>query len=164
MPNLFLQPGEGQHYFMLGDIVSAKVFSSELCPDYCVAEIRTPAGGGAPFLHSHPSAETFYVLEGSYEIYGEDEAGTKQASRAGPGALVHIDASAAHGYKNVGDDWAKALIICSHPSAFTRFLEEISVPMKHPDDPPPLDKMPSPEQINEILERHGVHFSEEPTF
>jgi len=74
-----LGPDEGKALFVLGDIVTFKLSAAETNSAYSLIEIISVPGGGPASLHTHSPQETFWILEGDYEIYGRDENGKKYA-------------------------------------------------------------------------------------
>ncbi|MGB9634600.1 MAG: cupin domain-containing protein [Chloroflexaceae bacterium] len=65
---------------------------SEASGAQLVVEVRVPPGGGPPMLHRHQPAETFYVLEGEFEISTADASNRLSAVRIGPGDTLSIPA------------------------------------------------------------------------
>jgi hypothetical protein len=77
---------EGKALFVLGDVVTFKLSAAETNSAYSLIEIISVPGGGPAFLHTHGPQETFWILEGDYEIYGQDENAKKYAIPASAGA------------------------------------------------------------------------------
>lgn len=108
----------------------------------CVVVETSPPGGGPP-PHSHQNEdETFYILEGEYEILSE---GKWHKFTKGEGA--HSNRGAVHTFRNCGTGTGKILIVIS-PAGFENYLEEISV-LSIPQDMP---------QLLAISDRYGVKF------
>jgi hypothetical protein len=84
--------------------------------------------------------ETFWILEGDYEIYG----------------LVP------HGFRNVGKTMGKELAMYEPATEMLDFFNEIGVPIKCCTDPMPVDQMPSPERIAAGLKKHKMDVLEAP--
>lgn len=109
----------------------------------CMLVQTTPPGGGPP-PHSHKNEdETFFVLEGDFEIFTGGN-WTKLA----PGQAAQGNRGAVHTFRNAGTTIGKVLIVAC-PGGFEEYLEEISV-LSAPQDMP---------QILEISERYGVTFA-----
>jgi hypothetical protein len=85
-----LGPDEGKALFVLGDIVTFKLSATETNSAYSLVEIISAPGGGPAFLHTHVPQETFWILEGDYEIYGQDTNGKKYAISACAGVMKSI--------------------------------------------------------------------------
>lgn len=110
---------------------------------FSMMEFITPPGGGPrPHVHER-EAETFYVLEGTYEILvGE------RTVRAEPGALVHSPGGFAHGFRNVGD--APARLLCTFtPGGAEGMFEEMA-------DLLAGGAPPDPAQVAELLGSYGI--------
>jgi len=157
-----LGPKEAKVLFVLGDIVILKLSAAETNGAYSVVESISAPGGGAAFLHTHNSQETFCILEGDYELYGQDENGEKYAIPASAGATVHVPENVPHGYRNVGKTTGKILSMFEPAANMIDFFIDVGVPMDSPTDPLPLDKMPGPERIMAALEKHKIQMLEEP--
>jgi quercetin dioxygenase-like cupin family protein len=83
---------------------------------FSMIEFTTPPGGG-PRPHTHErEAETFYVLEGEYDIL----VGAKTV-RALPGSLVYSPKSVKHRFTNVGSSTARMLCVFTPGGAETMF-------------------------------------------
>ena len=156
-----LGPNEGDAVFVLGDVVTFKITSAESDSAYFLTEIASPPGGGPAFLHTHIPQETFWILEGDYEVYGQDEQGGKYTIEAPVGSTVHVPGNVPHGFKNVGETPGRLLALYA-PSAHQHdFFKEIGVPMDSAMAPPPIDQMPTNERILEVLAKHEMHLLED---
>ncbi|RMF79509.1 MAG: cupin domain-containing protein [Chloroflexi bacterium] len=122
---------EGQRtFFVLGDIITIKLTGAETNGKYSMVEIISQPGGGPSFLHTHPPQETFHILEGTYEIYGQDESGAKYALPAPAGSILHVGADKPHGFKNVGDTVGTLMAIYEPADIMIGFFEQVGIPMK----------------------------------
>jgi quercetin dioxygenase-like cupin family protein len=157
-----LGPNEGKAMMVLGDVVTFKITAEESDSAYFITEIVSVPGGGPQFLHTHVPQETFWILEGDYEVYGQDPNGEKYAISASPGSTVHVPGNVPHGFKNVGDTMGKVLAIYAPVIYQPEFFEEIGVPMASSLDEMPLDQMPSPERIVEVLDKYEMKLLEDP--
>ncbi|MDX1469214.1 MAG: cupin domain-containing protein [Acidimicrobiia bacterium] len=156
-----LGPNEGEAMFVLGDVVTFKITAAESENAYFLTEIISVPGGGPAFLHTHVPQETFWILEGEYEVYGQDEDGEKYAIPAVPGTTVHIPGNAPHGFRNVGDSTGKLLALYSPVVHQPEFFKEIGVPMESSLAEMPVDQMPSNERILEVLAKHEMRLLED---
>ncbi len=157
-----LMPGEGKALFVLGEVVTIKLSGAETNNAYSLIEIISVPGGGPAFLHTHGSQETFWILEGDYEIYGQDENGKKYWISASSGETVNGPGNAPHGYRNVGKTMGKVLAMYEPATDMLDFFNDIGVPMKCCTDPMPVDQMPSPERIAAVLKKHKMEVLEAP--
>ena len=156
-----LGPNEGKALFVLGDVVTFKVTAAESDNAYFLTEIVSLPGGGPGFLHTHVPSETFWVLEGEYEVYGQDENGEKYSIPAAVGSTVHVAGNVPHGFRNVGDTMGKVLALFAPAVHQPEFFEEIGIPMETSVAAMPFDQMPSAERIIEVLGRHEMRLLED---
>ena len=118
--------------FVLGDVVTFKITAAESDNAYFLTEIASLPGSGPAFLHTHVPMETFWILEGEYEVYGQDDDGEKYVIEAPPGSTVHIPGNVPHGFKNAGDSNGRLLALYSpvvHQPEF--FAESASLWSRH---------------------------------
>jgi mannose-6-phosphate isomerase-like protein (cupin superfamily) len=158
---LALGPNEGRAMFVLGDVVTFKITAADSEDAYFVTEIVSVPGGGPAFLHTHVPQETFWIIEGEYEVYGQDANGDKYAIPAPVGSMVHVPGNVPHGFRNVGVTNGKLLAIYAPVVHQPEFFAEIGVPMVSSLDPPPFDRMPAKERILEVLAKHEMRLLED---
>ncbi|HEY0512220.1 MAG TPA: cupin domain-containing protein [Thermoanaerobaculia bacterium] len=85
--------------------MTVRLTTPETGGGYALMEMRHPPGVG-PALHVHPrSAESFYVLDGRYKFFRDEE--TVEAS---PGMAVTIPAGVPHRYVS-GPDGGRILVM-----------------------------------------------------
>lgn len=156
-----LGPNEGEAMFVLGDVVTFKLTADESDNAYFLTEIISVPGGGPAFLHTHVPQETFCIIEGEYEVYGQDQNGEKYAIQATAGATVHVPGNVPHGFRNVGETMGKLLAIYAPVVHQPEFFREIGVPMESSLTPMPVDQMPSNERILEVLAKHEMRLLED---
>ena len=112
---------------------------------FSLLNARIEAGGQPTPRHSHPAAETFYVLEGTCTL--QLEARTVEASS---GALVHVPGGVIHAIWNAGTGPARVLTILS-PGGMEQYFEEAAAILQ--SEPPRPDAM---ELIRVLRQRYGV--------
>lgn len=128
---------------VLGEAVKILVSSEETGGASTTLTQVSPPGGGPP-PHSHANEdETFYVLEGEYELLLN---GNRRRLR--PGDAAHAPRGSIHTFRNAGATEGKLLII-TVPGGFEKYLEEISR-LSIPQDM---------EQLFEISKRYGISFA-----
>lgn len=153
-------PDEGEALFVLGDVVTFKIMGEDADHAYFLTEIRSLPGGGPAFLHTHVPQETFWILEGEYEVYGQDDEGEKYAIEAPVGSTVSVPGNVPHGFKNVGDTPGKLLALYAPVVHQTEFFREIGVAMESTLSEMPFDQMPSNDRIREVLAKHEMRLFE----
>ena len=97
---------------------------------YCLIDMHVPPGGGPP-PHRHDFEEMFTVLAGEIEVTFR---GDKKRARAG--ATVNIPANAPHAFRNMSDQPARLLCMCTPPGQEEFFLA-IGDPVENRTAPPP---------------------------
>ncbi len=115
-------------------------------------ELTVPPGGGPP-LHTHASAEAFYVIEGSL-TFEAIEAGERRRLILGPGETLSLASRVPHRYVNETAQSARALVIAD--GSLLAFFADIGRPL-------PPSTPPTPEQIANVMaaaRRHGIEFLE----
>lgn len=147
---------------VLGELMTVLLSGKETGGKYAVVESITQPGGGVPLLHTHPQQETFFVLEGSYEIFGRDEEGNKYATPMPVGSVVHIPGGVPHGFQNVGDTPGKLLLTFEPAGNMEVFFEDIGIQVDDKANPPALDDPPDMEAVLKAFARYNIHILEAP--
>jgi len=149
-----VKAANGASYFVIGDIITFKITGEETNGAYFAVEVVSQPGGGPSFLHTHEPQETFYVLDGVFEVYGQDENGRKYAIRATEGDTVQVPGNVPHGFKNVGDGVGRMLLIYEPADPMRRFFQEIGIPMPDRTTAPDMSELPPPDEILPILRKY----------
>jgi quercetin dioxygenase-like cupin family protein len=149
-----IKAADGASYFVIGDIITVKITGEETGGAYLAVEVVSQPGGGPYFLHTHEPQETFYVLEGVFEVYGQDASGEKYAIRADAGDTVQVPGGVPHGFKNAGDTPGRMLLIYEPAAAMLQFFQEIGVPMPDRTTAPDMSVLPPPDEILTILRKY----------
>jgi len=145
---------DGPSYYVIGDVITVKITAQETDSAYLIVEVVSQPDGGPSFLHTHEPQETFHVVEGVFEVYGQDENGTKYAIRAEVGDTVHVPGNTPHGFRNVGDKPGK-MILTYHPAApMLNFFREIGIPMSDRHTLPDLSRAQDAERTMTILKKY----------
>src|SRR5215211_1698467 len=93
-----LAPGDGTIVPLLGATMIFKALSGLGVSDFLVAEFTAEPGFTGPRPHLHRvHEELFYVLEGAFDFFLED-----QTVRVGAGAFVAVRPGVMHDFRNVG--------------------------------------------------------------
>ena len=149
-----VRAGTGETYDVIGELLTFKVTTAETGGAFVVVELVARPGGGPP-LHTHPSAESFTVLEGAFEFSGLDD-GQPFTIRAEPGDTVFIPAGAPHAYKAVSDIPGKTMLVLTPGGEMERFFAEAGA-LVTPETPAPA----GPPDIPALLaagDKHGLRF------
>lgn len=108
---------------------------------FLMTQVSPPGGGPPPHSHQNED-ETFFVLEGEYELLVNGVSHKLTAGQA-----LHAMRGSVHTFRNVGATTGKMLITVV-PAGFERYLEEISK-FSLPNDMP---------QVLEVSKRFGITF------
>jgi quercetin dioxygenase-like cupin family protein len=129
-------------FAVFGDPVEVLIPSDQTGGLSATLTQTSPPGGGPP-PHSHQNEdETFFVLEGEYEISLNGA-----VHKLSAGEAIHATRGSIHTFRNVGSKDGKILVHIV-PGGLENYLEEIS----HFSIP---EGMP---QVLEISERYGITF------
>jgi quercetin dioxygenase-like cupin family protein len=97
---------------------------------YTLIDMLVPPGGGPP-PHRHDFEEMFTILDGDLELTFRGE-----QTRAGAGSTVNIPANAPHSFKNVSDQPARLLCMCT-PAGQEEFFLAVGDRVDSRTAPPP---------------------------
>src|SRR6202051_1679738 len=96
--------------------------------------MHVPPGGGPP-PHRHDFEEMFTVLDGEIELTFRGV-----STVAAAGVTINVPANAPHVFRNVSEQPARLLCLCS-PAGQEEFFTEVGVPVaQRTEAPPPLDE------------------------
>jgi quercetin dioxygenase-like cupin family protein len=115
------QAGEGPAVSYLGITATFKLRARESAGGISIVEFTTPPGPApGPPAHTHPHAETFYVLDGRMVLL----VGTQRVE-VGAGGFAFAPGGVVHTFANVGSTPARFLTIFT-PAGFEAFFEEVA--------------------------------------
>lgn len=117
--SLVLQPGEGRLIDLGGFMMTVKATAESTDDTFTLLEATEPPHFGPPIHIHRDAAEAFYVLEGEYRIFINDD-----ESRCPAGSFVYIPAGVAHGFR-VGDSPSKKLNLYV-PQAMVGYFDELA--------------------------------------
>jgi quercetin dioxygenase-like cupin family protein len=136
----------GRQRWFFGMLAEVRASADDTAGQYTLVELTAPPGLEAPLHVHHTEDEGFYVLEGNVTVVvGGDTVELAAGRHAfGPRDVPHRF--------TVGPDGARMIWVLT-PGGFENLLADASVPAETPTVPPP--SVLPPENINEILRRHG---------
>jgi quercetin dioxygenase-like cupin family protein len=109
---------DGLPYISLaGDVYTILVTGDDTAGRYCLIDMLVPPGGGPP-PHRHDFEEMFTILQGEVEFTFRG-----QSSIAYAGDTLNIPANAPHFFRNVSQEPAHLLCLCSPAGQEKYFLE-----------------------------------------
>lgn len=98
------QPGQTVHLF--GNLLTFVVRGADTGMRFSMVEAYTAPGAGSPPHLHRDDEESFYVLEGTYQIVR----GTERLT-CGPGSFTHVPKGLPHAFTNIGDGPARMIIL-----------------------------------------------------
>ena len=135
------RPGDGRSIDLGNFRMTVKATAETTGGTFSLLEAEEPAGFGPPMHVHRDAAEAFYVLEGEYVIFIEDD-----EMRCPAGSFVFIPAGVRHGFR-VGDMTSKKLNIYV-PAAMVGYFDELSVEIAQGE--------PDPAALSRIAERYSM--------
>jgi mannose-6-phosphate isomerase-like protein (cupin superfamily) len=138
---LVLRPGEGRSIDLGGFAMTVKASAEERGGGFSLVEAAEPPGFGPP-MHIHTdAAEAFYVLDGLYRIFIDDDVHECPA-----GSFIFIPSGRRHGFR-VGDVPSRKLNLYV-PAAMIGYFDELSALVAGGD--------PDPAAVDTIGKRYGM--------
>jgi quercetin dioxygenase-like cupin family protein len=121
------------HIGVVGDTYTILVSGRDTAGRYTLIDMHVPPGGGPP-PHRHDFEEMFTILAGEIELTFR---GVTAVARAGD--TVNVPANAPHVFRNVADEPARLLCLCS-PSGQEDFFQAVgALVASRTEQPPALD-------------------------
>ena len=140
------QPGEADAYWAMGGLYKV-LAASEETDGTTVMEMTLRSGMGPP-PHTHPGAETVYVVEGTIRYHIGDE-----VTDGGPGSFFHVPAGTTENFEPLTD----AKVVATYePGGIDRFFAEIGEPAPSDELPPLSDEPPDIEHIAAVATKYGM--------
>lgn len=102
---VILKNGEGEKILFRIGLMTFKVSSFQTNNNFLICETALPPGANVE-PHSHPEAETFYILEGEFTFSIE---GLSEPKKCKKGAFVSVPPYVIHSFKNSGRRKGKIL-------------------------------------------------------
>jgi quercetin dioxygenase-like cupin family protein len=116
---LVLQPGEGRSIDLGGFMMTVKATAESTDGAFTLLEATEPPHFGPPIHIHRDAAEAFYVIEGEYRIFINDD-----EIRSPAGSFVYIPPGVSHGFR-VGDVPSKKLNLYV-PHAMVGYFDELA--------------------------------------
>jgi quercetin dioxygenase-like cupin family protein len=143
-------PGGGERIWIAGDTVWITAGAAETGGAYTMLEIEAaPGGGPPPHVHDHED-ETFYVLDGEFELLIGD-----RLVHAPAGAFALVPRGTVHRFRCAGDRPGRLLVIFT-PGGLDGFFREAGAPAVGDGAPPPVDEAEIA-RTAAAGERYGLH-------
>lgn len=131
--DVLFQKGEGESFWVLGDLYTFKATGKQTNGAYTLIEqVIQPQNGPPPHVH-HSEDEAFYVLEGKFSFMMNGEENVVDA-----GGFVRIPRGTLHTFKNISDKPGRLLVFIS-PAGLEEFFYAIGTPASGAEAPPVFD-------------------------
>lgn len=118
---------------VLGVFNLCKATKSETNGAFSFFVSSVPSGEGVP-IHTHlQEDEAYYILDGTFEIYDTTHNKTLTVGRD---SYVYVPKGVEHGFKNVGSDTGRMILIIT-PGGLEGFFEGIGQVITDVNNPPP---------------------------
>jgi mannose-6-phosphate isomerase-like protein (cupin superfamily) len=130
-----LGPGEGRQIDLGNFSMTVKAADEGTAGAFTLLEADEPPGFGPPMHIHHGIAEAFYVLDGEYVIFMEDE-----EFRCPAGSFVYIPPEMPHGFR-VGDVQSRKLNLYL-PASMVGYFDDLGETIRTGEaDPAKLDEI-----------------------
>lgn len=141
-----LPPGEGRHLDLGNFEAIVLATSAQTSGEFTLLQTQGEPPDFGPPLHLHrDAAEAFFVLEGEYLMYVED-----QQTLCPPGTFVYVPRGVPHTFKVVSDGPGKKLNLFA-PAAMTEFFEKLAAAEASGSATPELLEQIATESHMEVL-------------
>ena len=138
-------PAAGSTLNVLGVTHICKATGAETAGSFSLWEDVVPPGAGVP-PHSHTHEdEAFYILSGELLIECEGEPAPQ---RVGPGGFFFAARHMRHAYRNVSDQPARMLVLCTPSCGIDQMFAELEAATAH--------GRPAIETLAAITAKYGV--------
>lgn len=128
-----VEPRHGERLWIAGDTMWLKATAAETAGAYTLIEVMAaPGGGPPPHIHENED-ESFYVLEGTFELLIGD-----RMLRAEPGTYALVPRGTVHRFRNCGEHTGRLLILFT-PGGLEGFFRAAGTPATEDAPAPPID-------------------------
>ena len=138
---IVLRPGEGRSIDLGNFEMVVKATGADSGGSFSLLEANEPPNFGPPIHVHRDCAEAFYVLDGEYRIFIEDE-----EHRCPAGSFVLIPSGLTHGFR-VGDVPSRKLNIYV-PAEMIGYFDDLSAAIRRGEA--------DSGKLSEIAQRHGM--------
>jgi mannose-6-phosphate isomerase-like protein (cupin superfamily) len=130
---MLLNPGEGDSFWVLGDLYTFKVTGKQTNGAFTVMDqVIQPQSGPPPHIH-HREDEAFYVLAGRFSFLCGDKQSVFEA-----GSFVYVPKGTLHTFKNIDAQQGRLLVTIT-PAGLEDFFYRIGTPAADLATPPAFD-------------------------
>jgi quercetin dioxygenase-like cupin family protein len=139
------QSGTGRTINVLGVTHIYKAMATDTAGSLSMWEDVVPPGTGVPPHVHEREDEAFYVLSGEIQVEFEGESAPR---RVGPGGFFYGARHMRHAYRNVSDQPARMLVLCTRSCGLDQMFAEL--------ESATAGGMPEIEELAAITAKYGV--------
>lgn len=144
---------EGERLWIAGDTLWLKATAADTGGAYTLVEIlAVPGGGPPPHIHDNED-ESFYVLDGAFELVIGD-----RTLRAGPGTFAFVPRGTVHRFRCAGERPGRLLALFT-PGGIEGFFRAAGQPTRGNGPAPAIDA-DEVARTEEAGTRFGLHVVE----
>ncbi|MBN8897624.1 MAG: cupin domain-containing protein [Rhodospirillales bacterium] len=151
--NVVTLPGAGRREAVLGVNQTYLLEEQRSGGTLTCVELTVPPGQGVPPHTHHLEDETFYVLDGTVEITGDD---LPAPILLAVGGLFHGPRGRMHGFRNAGQTPTRLLVFATPGGNLQKMFGELADLTSHSEG------MPSPQRVVELCARYNIFFAPPP--
>lgn len=135
---IILQKGEGEKILFRIGLMTFKISSSQSNNSVMICETELPPEAYVE-PHSHPEAETFYILDGEFTFYVEN---MNKPIECATGAFISVPPHIEHSFKNTGKKKGKIFgtLMPGGAKGLESLFRTLGVELTENDGIPDLDK------------------------
>jgi len=147
-----VEEGEGPAYWQMGGtLVTCKAVAADTEGRYSLFEVDDAPDGGPP-MHRHTREdESYFILEGEYEVHFPDGSNV----RLSPGAFARIPMGTVHTYWCIGPNRGRMLVLAT-PGGLEDFFAELGDRAVDRVNPPTPSGPPDFGAMVAIAAKHGI--------
>lgn len=150
LKGIVLQPGQGDSYWVLGDLYIFKAVSEETDGKYALLElVIQPQNSTPPHTHSR-EAEAFLIEAGEFEFQLDDSTVV-----ATPGTFLHSPPGQLHRFTNISSQPAK-MLCWAIPAGVEKFFAAIGTKVEDPNAAPPPVTPADLKKVVMLALQHGI--------
>jgi quercetin dioxygenase-like cupin family protein len=128
-----IAPGEGERIWIVGDTMTFKATGATTGGKLLLFEnLTTPEGGPPPHIHTHED-ESFFVLDGTFEVRIGEELHVLEA-----GGYAYVPRGTVHNFRNTAET-ASRILVGFTPAGIEGFFRESGRPATDDGPAPPVD-------------------------
>jgi quercetin dioxygenase-like cupin family protein len=150
LPNVVSLPGAGRPDAVLGVTHTYRLEEQQSGGELACIEVVVPPDHGVPPHTHHLEDETFYVIDGTVEITGDDLTG---ATNLPQGSLFYRPRGRMHGFRNPTSAVTRLLVFMTPGGNMQRMFAALA------DLTSRTEGKPTPREVTELCARFNITFA-----